>query len=48
MKRALFSLCRMSKTEVLITFYLMHHNFLRSTALPSAASPFQLTQAKIT
>ena len=49
MKRALFSLCRMSKTEVLITFYhLMHHNFVRSTALPSATSPFQLTQAKIT
>lgn len=48
MKRALFSLCRMSKTEVLITSYLMHHNFVRSTALPSAASPFQLTEAKIT
>lgn len=48
MTRALFSLCRMSKTEALITFFVMHHNFVCSTALPSAASPFQLTQAKIT
>lgn len=48
-KRALFSLCRMRKTEVLITFYhLMHHNFICSTALPSVPSLFQLTQAKIT
>lgn len=48
MKRAAFSLCRMGGTELLITFYLMHHNFVRSTALPSAASPSQLRQAKIT
>lgn len=48
MKRALFSLCSMSKTEVLITSYLMHHNSVCSTALPSAAVSFQLTQAKIT
>lgn len=42
MKRASFSLCRVSETA-LITSYLMHHHFVRSTALPSAASPFQLT-----
>lgn len=48
MKRALFSLCRMSKTEVLITSYLVRHNSVCSTALPSAAVSFQLTQAKIT
>lgn len=38
----------MSRKEAPITFHLLHHNSVRSTALPSATSLFQLTQGSIT